>query len=183
MTNCSAKNLNSYHILGDMMRKEIYNRAKAKEYAKKWAYTRNPKYYNFDSIGGDCTSFISQCIYAGSGIMNYTKNTGWYYNSINDRSPSWSGVEFLYNFLIKNKSVGPRGNKVELDKIEIGDIIQLSFDGIKFSHTLMVVNIGDKLDLDNIYTASHTYDSYNRRVSSYRFEDIRYVHINSVYKW
>lgn len=30
--------------------------------------------------------------------MNYTKNTGWYYNSINDRSPSWSGVEFLYKF-------------------------------------------------------------------------------------
>ncbi len=165
------------------MRKENYNRAKAKEYAKKWAYTRNPSYYNFDNIGGDCTSFISQCIYAGSGIMNYTKNTGWYYNSAYDRSPSWSGVEFLYNFLINNKSVGPRGNEVELNKIEIGDIIQLSFDGIKFSHTLMVVNIGDKLNLDNIYAASHTYDSYNRRVSSYVFKNIRFIHINSVYKW
>ena len=53
-----------------------YNRLKAVEYAKRWAYKRNPKYYNFDEIGGDCTSFISQCIYEGSGIMNYTKDFG-----------------------------------------------------------------------------------------------------------
>ena len=165
------------------MRIENYDRIKAKEYAKKWAYSRNPKYYNFDSVGGDCTSFISQCIYAGSGIMNYTKNTGWYYNSINDRSPSWSGVEFLYKFLINNKSVGPIGNIVEIDKLEIGDIIQLSFDGIKFGHTLIIVNIGDILTLDNVYTASHTYDSYNRRVSSYKFKDIRFIHINGIGKW
>lgn len=165
------------------MRVENYDRIKAKEYAKKWAYSRNPKYYNFDSIGGDCTSFISQCIYAGSGIMNYTKNTGWYYNSINDRSPSWSGVEFLYKFLINNKSVGPIGSKVEIDKLEVGDIVQLSFDGTVFGHTLIIVNIENALTLDNIYTASHTYDSYNRRISSYNFKDIRFIHINGVGKY
>lgn len=166
-----------------MMRKEIYDRAKAVEYAKKWAYSRNPRYYNFDSIGGDCTSFISQCIYAGSGVMNYTKNTGWYYNSINDRSPSWSSVEYLYKFLINNKDVGPRGNSVETDKLEIGDLIQLSFDGVKFSHTLIIVDINTPKTLDNIYIASHTYDSYNRRVSSYNFQNIRHIHIEGVWKW
>lgn len=173
----------SYYIIGDFMNYKEYNRKKAIEYAKKWAYSRNPKYYNFDSIGGDCTSFISQCIYEGSGIMNYTKDIGWYYNSINDRSPSWSGVDFLYSFLINNKSVGPRGNKVELDKMEIGDIVQLSFDGIKFSHSLIVVNINGVLTLDNIYIASHTYDSYNRRISSYTFKNSRFIHINGVWKW
>lgn len=109
------------------LRKIEYDRQNTKEYAKKWAYSRNPKYYNFDSIGGDCTSFVSQCIYAGSGAMNYTKNTGWYYNSINDRSPSWSGVEFLYKFLIDNKGVGPRGEETSMDKLKIEDIVQLSF--------------------------------------------------------
>ena len=59
------------------MKVKEYNREKAVEYAIKWAYKRNPKYYNFDSVGGDCTSFISQCIYAGSGIMNYKKHIGW----------------------------------------------------------------------------------------------------------
>lgn len=165
------------------MREEIYNREKVKEYAKKWAYGRNPKYYNFDSIGGDCTSFISQCIYAGSRVMNYTKNTGWYYNSVNDRSPSWSGVEFLYRFLTNNKGVGPRGRKANLKELQIGDIAQLSFDGISFGHTLVIVNIGDSLVLDNIYIASHTYDSYNRRISSYTFKNIRFIHINGVWKW
>lgn len=165
------------------MREEIYNREKVKEYAKKWAYGRNPKYYNFDSIGGDCTSFISQCIYAGSGTMKYTKNTGWYYNSVNDRSPSWSGVEFLYKFLIDNNGVGPRGRRAKLEELQIGDIAQLSFDGISFGHTLVIVNIGDSLALDNIYIASHTYDSYNRRISSYTFKNIRFIHINGVWKW
>ncbi len=165
------------------MRKIDYDRVKAVEYAKKWAYGRNPKYYNFDSIGGDCTSFISQCIYAGSNIMNYTKNTGWYYNSINDRSPAWSGVEYLYKFLINNKGVGPRGKEVETGKLEKGDLIQLSFDGKIFSHTLIIVNIDGPKTLDNIYIASHTYDSYNRRVSTYNFQDIRFIHIEGVWKW
>ncbi len=165
------------------MQKINYDRSKAIEYAKKWSYSRNPKYYNFDSIGGDCTSFVSQCIYEGSGVMNYTKNTGWYYNSLNDRSPSWSSVEYLYKFLVNNKGVGPRGNKAQIDELEKGDLIQLSFDGKIFSHTLIIVNIGDDKTLDNIYIASHTYDSYSRRISSYNFQDIRYIHINGVWKW
>ena len=40
----------------------------------------------------------------------------------NNKSPSWSGVEFLYNFLTTNKLAGPYGRKVSQDKIEIGDI-------------------------------------------------------------
>ncbi len=46
------------------MRIKEYNRENAVEYAKIWAYKRNPKYYNFDPVGGDCTSFVSQCLYA-----------------------------------------------------------------------------------------------------------------------
>ena len=38
------------------MKKIKYNRQKTIEYANKWAFSRNPKYYNFDNIGGDCTS-------------------------------------------------------------------------------------------------------------------------------
>lgn len=153
-----------------------YNRKKAIEYAKKWALKRNPAYYNFDKIGGDCTNFISQCIYAGSGIMNYKKTLGWYYNNGNDKSPSWTGVEYLYNFLINNKEIGPFGE--EVSNVEIGDIIQLSFYGLKFSHSLIVVeNINNK-----IYVASHTFDSYNRNINSYEYKNIRYIHLKGVRK-
>ena len=94
------------------MREKGYNRQSAVEYARRWALGRNPAYYDFEGIGGDCTSFVSQCLYEGSGIMNYTPVYGWYYNSLSDRTASWSGVEYLYNFLVTNTSVGPYGRVV-----------------------------------------------------------------------
>ena len=69
-----------------------YDRTKAYEYAKKWAFGRNHAFYDFENIGGDCTNFASQCVYAGAGVMNYTPVMGWYYKSVNDRTPSWTGV-------------------------------------------------------------------------------------------
>lgn len=154
-----------------------YNRQKSIEYANNWAYKRNPRYYNFDSLGGDCTNFVSQCIYAGSGVMNYTKNFGWYYNTANDKSPSWTGVEFLYNFLINNKGIGPFGNIS--DEVDIGDIVQLSFDGNQFTHSLIIV----AKDNDNIYISSHTFDSYGRDINSYDYKKIRFIHIVGVRKF
>lgn len=162
------------------MKEKSYNRQKVLEYAQKWAYDRNPHYYNFDSVGGDCTSFASQCIYAGSGVMNYAKSNGWFYISGNKKSPSWSGVEFLYNFLTTNKLAGPYGKRANQNEIEIGDIAQLSFDGASFGHTLVITKIENKLDLNQIFISSHTYDSFNKRISEYNFEKIRFVHIEKV---
>lgn len=159
-----------------------YNRQKVLEYAQTWAYDRNPRYYNFDSVGGDCTSFASQCIFAGSNVMNYSKLNGWYYINGNDKSPSWSGVEFLYNFLTTNKLAGPYGKEVSQNKIEIGDIAQLSFNENIFRHTLVIVKIENKLDLNQIFISSHTFDSFNKRISEYNFEKIRFVHIEKVRK-
>ena len=153
-----------------------YNRQKAIEYAHKWAYKRNPEYYNFDAIGGDCTNFVSQCIYEGSSIMNYNKLYGWYYNNANDKSPSWTGVQFLYNFLTKNKEIGPFGEIS--DKVDIGDIIQLSFDGKTFTHSLIVTGI----EASNIFIASHTLDSYGRNINTYPYQKIRFIHIIGIYK-
>lgn len=159
-----------------------YNRKLAIEYAKKWAYGRNPKYYNFDDIGGDCTNFISQCIFAGSNVMNYNKNNGWYYINGNNKSPSWTGVEFLHKFLVNNKGVGPYGKKSEINGLEIGDIVQLSFDGKTFTHSLIIVNI-ESNNLDNIYISSHTFDSFGRKINSYSFRNIRFIHIERVRKY
>ena len=162
------------------MKELIYDRNKVIEYAKKWALSRNPKYYNFDNVGGDCTSFVSQCIFAGANVMNYTKDVGWYYIDGNNKSPSWSGVDFLYKFLTNNKSVGPYGKEVKINEIEIGDIAQLSFDGDKFEHTLVIVNIENKFTLSKIKIASHTFDSFNKAISEYLFQKIRFIHISGV---
>ena len=161
------------------MNKREYNRESAIKYAEKWAYLRNPEYYNYDLIGGDCTNFASQCILAGSSVMNYNQY-GWYYRNGNDKSPSWTGVEYLHNFLIHNNSIGPCAVESTLDKIENGDIIQLSFNGNVFSHTLVVVDSNNCSDLNNVFVATHTLDSYGRSVASYEYLKIRYIHITGV---
>ena len=75
-----------------------YNRAAAVAYAHAWAYRRNPRYYNYEELGGDCTNFASQCLYAGSGIMNFTPTWGWYYLDADRKAPAWTGVQYLWNF-------------------------------------------------------------------------------------
>lgn len=158
------------------MSKERYNREKVYEYAKKWSYSRNPKYYNYDLIGGDCTNFVSQCIFAGYSQMNYSKNNGWYYIDGNNKSPSWTGVEFLYKFLISNKGAGPTGNETTIEKLKIGDIIQLNFDRNKFSHSLVVIQ--NSSDINNTLVATHTFDTFGKRLADYNYFRYRCIHIN-----
>ena len=153
----------------------IYNRDKSVEYAHEWAHSRNPKYYNFDKLGGDCTNFISQCLYAGCGAMNYTRDTGWYYNSLSDRAAAWSGVEFLHRFLTSNKGRGPYASELPLQFAQPGDIIQLSFNGEKFGHSLLVVALQPK-----ILIAAHTDDCDNRPLDTYYFKLARLLHIEGV---
>ena len=161
------------------MQVKQYNREKAFLYAEKWANSRNPNYYNYEYLGGDCTNFISQCIFSGTNTMNYNKTNGWYYINANDKSPSWTGVEFLYNFLIYNKGIGPYGKEVLRKEIDVGDIIQLSFDGIKFGHSLIVV----KKAYNNIYIATHTFDCYNRNLETYSYLKARYIKIEGYRTW
>lgn len=158
-----------------------YNRESAVQYAHKWAYGRNPAYYNYDNIGGDCTNFVSQCIYAGSKVMNYSQPLGWFYNNANNKAPAWTGVPYLYNFLTRrNQTIGPVANPCEMQELQPGDIVQLSFDGRTFKHTPIVVSVNYPVILENILIAAHTYDTDNRPISTYNFEKIRFLHITGV---
>ena len=112
--------------------------------------------------------------------MNYTKNFGWYYINGNQKSPSWSGVEYLHQFLTNNKGIGPQAMETTQNKIEVGDIAQLSFDGEQFGHTLVIVKIENKFTLKGIKIASHTLDSFDKPISEYNFQEIRWIHIEKV---
>ena len=161
------------------MRSFEYNRRNAVEYAKRWALSRNPQYFDFHGIGGDCTNFASQCIYAGAGVMNYTPDYGWYYISPDERSAAWSGVEYLYRFLTINESVGPIGRDVEINEIMYGDVIFLN-NGQRLYHTLVVTGF----DTDGeVLICAHTNDSYMRRLDSYRYYSIYPVRIDKVNTW
>ncbi len=165
------------------MRTKSYNREQAVTYAHRWAYERNPRYYNFDSTGGDCTNFASQVVYAGAGVMNTSGETGWYYRSLNDRSPSWTGVEFFYRFMVNNRGLGPEAEETELANAKPGDAIQLSFDGTAFQHTPMIVAVGAFPTEHNVLLAAHTFNCDNRPLSTYTYQKMRVLHIKHVNIW
>ncbi len=148
----------------------MYNPLLAVEYAKKWAFSFNPNYYNFSLIGGDCTNFVSQCIHAGGINMNYLP-LGWYYNSLNDRAPAWTGVNDFWNFGISNTSVGVKLKETSLSSLRVGDIIQL-YNGQKFYHTLLVVGIDG-----GIRVSAHDNNSFNIPLTSYYFTNFRSAHV------
>ena len=157
------------------MREKQYNSAAAVMYARKWALSRNKAYYNFDRLGGDCTNFASQCIFAGSGVMNYTKTFGWYYISLQNRAPAWTGVEYLYNFLVNNKSVGPYGHEVDISEAKPGDIVQLGTNAGDVYHTPVIVAVKPQ-----ILVCAHSDNALNRPLNSYDYDIARFVHIDGV---
>lgn len=158
-----------------------YDRKSAVDYAHKWAYRRNPRFYDFSGIGGDCTNFTSQVLFAGSRVMNYIPTYGWYYSNLNNRTPSWTGVEFLHNYLIRSNGVGPFAEKTSIDKMMEGDIIQLSFNTEKvFEHSLVVVRAGAPASYNNILVATHSYDRDNYSLLNYSWMWIRFIHVIGV---
>lgn len=163
-----------------MLARFDYNRSSAVAYSNEWALKRNPRFLDFENLGGDCSNFCSQCIYAGAGVMNYTPTMGWYYNSAYDRAPAWTAVLYLYNFLVRNKGVGPYASIVELGGIMPGDIIQLDTGLGYFHHSVVVIQAGGMADT---LVNAHTYDALQRPLNTYNIEQVRYLHIEGVRKY
>lgn len=150
-----------------------YQRENAVAYARKYAFSQNSQFGNFAGIGGNCTNFVSQSIYAGGCQMNYTPTFGWYYISLDDRSPSWTGVEYFYNFIIGNAGIGPFGRVATSDELEIGDVVQLGREGEGYYHTLLVVGFGE----EGLLVAAQTDNAYARPLSTYDYDFARYIKI------
>lgn len=110
--------------------------------------------------------------------MNYTKTFGWYYISLQNRAPAWTGVEYLYNFLVSNKSVGPYGHEVDRSEAQPGDIVQLGTYAGDFYHTPFIVAVKPQ-----ILICAHSNDALNRPLSSYDYDVARFVHIDGVRIW
>lgn len=157
------------------MRQLSYDRAAAVAYARRWALGRNPAFFDFQALGGDCTNFASQCIYAGAGVMNYTPVTGWFYRSAADRTASWTGVEYLYAFLTGNRSVGPYARVVGQRDALPGDIVQLGTREGVFYHSPVITAVSPQL-----LVAAHTFDALDRPLSSYSYAAARFLHIEGV---
>ena len=157
---------------------KTYNRQMASIYAQKWALSRNPKFYAFDNIGGDCTNYISQCLLSGGAVMDYDKYFGWFYESQYNRSPSWTSVQYLQKFLLSNPKKGPFATIKPIKALQVGDLIQLRQSQNGFNHTLFISNIVG----DEIFVCAHNDDSQNRNFSSYKYMDAIGLHIEGIYQ-
>ena len=155
-----------------------YRRQDALDYAARWAFARNPRYLAFDGMGGDCTSFVSQCLLAGGGVMNYQRDVGWYYRSAADRAAAWSSVGHLRRFLLQNRSVGPFARQVALGELLPGDVVQLGREDGVWYHSLLVTGVGDQL-----LVSAHSADAHLRPLASYRYDRAQGLHIEGVRAW
>ncbi len=160
-----------------------YQRDRAVEYAKTWALRRNPLFIDFTGIGGNCTNFVSQCLLAGSCVMNYTRDFGWYYISPDDRAPAWSSVEFFYDFITEqpsfasqNGGIGPYGREVARETAELGDVIQYANRSGDWYHTVIITGF----DNNEIFVSAQSNDALDRPLSSYNFTNARFLHIDGV---
>lgn len=153
-----------------------YDPSAAIAYARRWALRRNPAYLDFHGLGGDCTNFVSQCLYAGAKVMNWTPVYGWYYIDGERRTASWTGVEYLYRFLTANKGPGPYASQTTALLAEPGDVVQLAFEGKPYTHAALIIAV----EKGEIYVAAHTTDEWMKPLSAYRHPQRRFLHIEGV---
>ncbi|MBQ3482832.1 MAG: amidase domain-containing protein [Clostridia bacterium] len=160
-----------------------YNRMRALEYARRWAMARNPLFYNFTGIGGDCTNFVSQSVLAGSCVMNFTPDFGWYYRTSEDRAPAWTGVEYFWEFMTgagefraANGGTGPFGRAVSEGEVAEGDVVQLGDAEGDYYHTLLITGRGAQ----GLLVSAHSNDAYNRPLARYDAPLKRFLHIEGV---
>lgn len=85
-----------------------YNVAAAVSYSDTYALNYNTAYYNFNSLGGDCANFTSQCINAGGMpqvVGSVYGTNGWFYVKSNNRSATWTGANSLRTWMANNRGV------------------------------------------------------------------------------
>ena len=142
-----------------------YNGASPK---KKSNYNPAYEYYPLP-MGGDCTNYVSQILYAGGAPMDEQGSYQWYYKSPTNRC-RWTSVTELYDYLIHNDYIGPQGkditNSGSFYAASRGDLVQVKFLGAKsYGHSLWIISheIGTT---SRTRIASHTNDRWNEPLES-----------------
>lgn len=154
-------------------------------YAKIFSKSYNPLFYKAD---GDCSNFVSQCIWAAYGGYDFSDSKASYENirkkyrmvpgswhgNEGGGTINWESVENLYSYLCQEKSIGPNGiglnNKKTFESlspssINLGDILQFGSINKRYSHSVFVTYIdGNGSKYSDIYISQHTADLYNRNL-------------------
>ncbi|MEU4086519.1 amidase domain-containing protein [Streptomyces aureus] len=140
-----------------------YDYAAMATYAETYWKNYNPAYRSFNSVGGDCTNYLSQSLKAGGwttvassgeeyGTWNYTAST---------QTDTWVGVNEWSWFTQTAKRSTPLANIYQMD---VGDVMQMDFDKDGSKDHSMITSYRSASGVP--YVTYHDTDTYRRSVSS-----------------
>lgn len=142
------------NMRGDFIKK-FYNRENAAAYGLKYSLTPNNKYANYESLGGDCTNFVSQCLLAGGIPQDNNGIYKWYWHSDYNRWPSWTSARELRRYLLNNngseKNFGVKATESNFENVEIGDVVQY----VNPTHSMIITGY--------LYDEEYREDTYKRK--------------------
>ncbi len=115
-----------------------YDRGAAVRYAKRWATAANPASYDYEKNRGGLHQLRLQCVYAGSGVMNYTREVmGWILHDPTTRPQPGRGWTTSNNFMTPTGKYPPvrRLHAVSIAHLLPGDVVQLSLTEKRWNHS------------------------------------------------
>lgn len=156
-----------------------FNRTAMYNYAYNNYNKRPSQWGNFDELGGDCTNFVSQIIYAGGAPFDTTGNYTWYYKGMSNRAPAWTSVTSLHNYLVNNDYIGPQGKVASSNAAYIamiGDVIQIDFgnDGT-YDHSTSIVHHQTSITSQTT-VAAHSSNRWNYPINNFSGTK-RWIHL------
>jgi hypothetical protein len=147
-----------------------YDWQSAVSYAKTWALGMNtPRWFNYESMGGDCTNFISQCLYAGGIPADATGSYQWYWYSDGNRASAWTGASQFLTYATNNNTAsstnyGLRAVESNWGSMYQGDIVQL---GSTPTHSMFISSVvystGTPPTRSDYLVCQHSIDASGRK--------------------
>ncbi|WKY43461.1 amidase domain-containing protein [Eubacteriaceae bacterium ES2] len=171
-----------------------YDRDAAVAYAMKWVdpvdVVRNDSVYGvYDSYGGNCNNYISQCLVAGDIPMDTEgdlyEQWKWYGENVDayeeeyGRSPSFTGVNEFYSYASDNSGFGMVAIVDDnLYSGQAGDILQYGYDD-NWMHSVIVTDVVENSDGSTVdyLINSNTTDRINYPASAYGYAQMRIIKI------
>ena len=162
----------------------FYNRTSARNYLNQYTRTPNSSYYNYSSLGGDCTNFVSQMARAGGMPMtpqksNPTTNDWYYYGSnLPYRTSTWTGAHQFRQYWGVINGVGKKeayamhkysarelkGNSAAyrnlVSRCELGDVIQFVDSSGRTFHSMGVQRVYVENGVRKVTISQHTPNNF-----------------------
>ncbi len=168
-----------------------YDASNAAYYAMFYAEAPEDDRLFYTASGGDCTNFVSQCVWAAyGGFTTYAESltniaakirmdrNEWYGGLMGGGgSPAWESVEQFYSYVTRSKTYGPNGTGINNNKlwsrypnysgsIPVGTVLQLREGSSgNYEHSVYVTKIESSTATDA------TYGYFNRVLCSYHSND------------